>query len=243
MTWDKIALFVPTYGRTHNHLPTFIQSVKDCTEDPAKVHFSFLVNQNDQLSKDFINAYDFGPFSWEMIEEGLPRPHLAKYYNMLFALTKTRDESGTVVSMVGDDMVFRTKGWEKRMLDMINEYKGIGVFWANDDYIARENLCVNLFVTRQFINMTERPFMCELFPGEMIDVVWDQVGRLTKTLHFDPDCHIWHNHSGKNPDATSLRLDPARKEGHRLGKKLARSYGAEIAEILKAKGIMGTSIC
>ena len=214
MIWDKIALFLPTYGRTHNHLPAFISSCMEMTENPAKVHFSFLVNSNDQTTKEFINAYNFGAFSWEMIEESLPTPHLAKYYNMLYALTCTRDESGTVVSMVGDDMIFRTKGWEKTLLDTINQYKGIGVFWLNDDYIARERLCVNIFVTRQFVRMTERPFMCEAFAAEMIDVVWYEAGRLTKTLHFLPDVHLMHNHGGKLKDATHMRLEPHRKEAH-----------------------------
>ena len=243
MTYDKICLMLPTYGRSHNYLPVFIQSAVDTMSDSSRVHFAFLVNVNDSATKDFINAFDFKGCGWEMIEESLPTPHLARYFNMLYALTKTRDEAGTVVTMVGDDMEFKTKDWDYRILQLINNYDGVGIFWANDEYIAREKLCVNIFTTRKFVMATDRPFMCELFPGEMIDLVWYEVGRITKTLHFDPYTIIYHNHSGKKPDLTCKRLQPSRDEGWRIGKAKARQVAEEIAAILIRKGMTGTSIC
>jgi len=241
--YDKICLMLPTYGRSHNYLPTFIQTAIATVSDPKRIHFAFLVNVNDTDTKSFLTDFDFKGSEMEMVEESLLVPHLAKYFNMLYAMTKTRDEAGTVVTMVGDDMQFKTQNWDTRMLDLINTYDGIGIFWANDEYIAREKLCVNIFTTRKFVQATERPFMCELFPGEMIDLVWYEVGRLTKTLHFDPYTIIYHNHSGKKPDLTCKRLQPSRDEGWRIGKAKARQVAEEIAAILIRKGMTGTSIC
>lgn len=242
MIWNRIVLFCPTYGRSHNHLPAFIQSAMDTASEAKNICFSFLVNCNDKVTKDYLLNFHFNDVEWEMIEETLPKPHLAKYYNQLYGQTKFNNPE-TVVTMVGDDMIFRTKDWDRKLIDIINYYKGIGVFWCNDDYIAREKLCVNLFVTRMFIEMTESNFMCELFPAEMIDVVWTEVGRLTRTSHFLPDVHLFHNHGGKNPDCTYNRLQPLRREGHRIGKDKARLEGARIANLLLRKGIQGTSIC
>jgi len=233
----------PSYGRSHNHLPNFIQSAIDTASDPARVHFAFLVNSGDQQTKDFIQNFNFAGHQWEMIEEGLPAPHLAKYYNMLYAMTNTRDEAGTVVSMCGDDFIFRTKNWDKALLDSINHYEGIGCFYCNDDFIGREKLCVNLFLTRKFITLTEHPFMCELYPAEFIDFIWTEVGRFTKTLHFLADVHIFHDHGSKNPDSTYNRLQPFRKEGWRIGKAKAKEIAFEIAQVLLKKGIKGDSIC
>ena len=85
--------------------------------------------------------------------------------------------------------------------------------------------------------------MCEEFRAEMIDNVWMETGRITKTLHFLPDVHLFHNHGGKTPDETHKRVEPGRKEAWGIGKKRANAIGAEIGNLLLKKGVKGDSIC
>jgi hypothetical protein len=216
--------------------------------DPRHTCFTLCINENDKATRDYVSGYDFKGFENEVIIENLPKTNLAKYYNMIYDQTKTKTEPGTVVSQVGDDMVFRTKGWDERMLALINTYKGIGVFWCNDDFIAKERCPVNLFVTRQFIEATGKPFMCEEFPADMIDYIWGKIGKYTRTSHYLSDVHIFHNHSSNKPlgkrDLTHRRLMVLQEEAHRIGgKPRAKAVAHEITEILIKKGLVGTSIC
>jgi hypothetical protein len=205
------------------------------------------VNENDEETRKFLQGYDFKGHEWEIIYENLKKPNLGYFFNLIYDNTKTKEQAGTVVSMVGDDMEFRTDGWDRKILDLINHYNGIGVFFCNDDYIARERCCVNLFVTRAFIKLTMRPFMAD-FEAEMIDVVWTEVGKKTKTLHFLADVIIKHNHSTAKPkeqwDKTynRLRLEQE-KIHHDGGKAKAKKIGSVIADRLSGLGIIGDSIC
>lgn len=247
ITYNRICCMLPTFGRSATHLPQFLDSFIVMSSSPQAVCFCFCVNVNDEDTRNFLANYNWRGYEWEIIPEDLPKPNLAIYFNLMFNSTKTAKQPGTVVSMLGDDMVCRTRRWDQRILKLINAYNGVGVFWCNDDYIAKERCPVNLFVTRQFVDATEHPFMCVDFPGDMIDMVWGYVGHYTKTSHYDPDTHIFHNHNSHKPeaqwDSTFKRLVPSQREGHRLGKPYAREVAIKIANVLKLKGLTGNSIC
>lgn len=242
--YKKIILMCPTYRRSGTYLPRYIKTAISTISNPKSVDFMFCVNENDRLTEDAIRGFKYHGCAWSYVKENLPRPNLAKFFNLMYAHVL---DPGVVVTMMGDDMEFRTPSWDRRMLDLINACKGVGVFWANDDYIARERMCVNMFVTSDFVHATEHPFMCEAFEADMIDVLWYKVGKYTNSLHFDPDTHIFHNHNTSKPaaawDATFKRLAPGRAQGAQVGKGEAKRIAAEIAEILKKKGLVGDSVC
>lgn len=236
--YKKIILMCPTYGRSETYLPRYVDTALR-TRTGGLVELMFCVNKEDHGARKYLQT-----IPCKVVVEDLPRPNLAKFFNLMY--DEVRDP-GVVVTMMGDDMEFRTPGWDRRMLDLINAHKGIGVFWANDDYIARERMCVNMFVTSDFVHATERPFMCEAFEADMIDYLWYKVGKYTNSLHFDADTHIWHNHNTAKPsiawDATFKRLAPGRTQGAQVGKGEAKRIAAEIAETLKKKGLVGNSVC
>jgi hypothetical protein len=241
MIYNKICLMLPTYGRCKTYLPKFLDSAE---KTATSICFSLCVNKKDLATINYLDERVW-KFDYEVIFEETEKPHLAKYFNLLYGKSKWKKDGSTVVSMVGDDMEFLTPNWDKKMLDLINKYNGVGVFWGDDDFIARERLCVNMFVTRYFVDATEHPFMCELFAAEMIDYLWYKVGKYTRTLHFDPNIIIKHNHMYKqeNKDETFKRLEPMRKVAWDGGKIKAKDVAAKIAGILKAKGMVGNSIC
>jgi hypothetical protein len=245
ITYNKICLMTPTYGRSTTYLPTFIDSALKTWDSQKPISFAFCVNIRDQATREYLRSVDFKGCEWWIADECLPKPNLGAFFNTLYGSLKSRNEPATIATMLGDDMEFRTHGWNIHMLDLINQYQGIGPFWCDDDFIARERCPVNLFVSQQFVDATERPFMCEQFQGDMIDWIWAKVGKYTRTSHFHPEVHIFHNHDGskEHPDATSKRLLPSKQQGHAVGKGRARQIAADIAEILKRKGLVGDSIC
>ena len=214
MKYNRICIMLPTYHRHDTLLPIFIDSAMK-TALISQVCFCFCVNAKDQKTIDFINQRFSGTlWKYEIITESSIQPNLAYYFNLMYDVSTFSDED-TLVSMFGDDMEFITDGWDTKLLELVNEHDGIGTFWCNDNYIARENLCVNGVWSRKFVEATGRPFMCELFPADMIDVVWYKVSEKTKTLHYLPDVIIQHNHNTKRQridfDATFERLTPLQR--------------------------------
>jgi hypothetical protein len=245
--YDRVCLMLPTYGRSQTLLPKFVDSAIKTASSQKTVCFAFCANKRDTATLEYLRTKDFQGHDHEVVVEDLPRPDLSVYFNMLYDQTKTRSEPGTLVSMVGDDMVFETHGWDATLLGQANHYEGVGVFYFNDAYIARERCAVNMFVTRKMVEATEQPFMAP-FAADMIDVVWTEVGRATKTLHFYPDIVLRHNHNTKlavqSWDDTYRRLKGVQDEVRAArGKKQARNAGLQIAQTLIAKGYVGDSIC
>jgi hypothetical protein len=244
MNYDRICLMLPTYKRSKTYLPQFIDSAI-AMSNPRKICFAFCVNENDQETRNYLLHKDFNGIDIVLVSENLSKPSLAKYFNMLYEAVMKFGEN-CVVSMLGDDMVFKTNGWDQRILDLINMYEGVGVFWCNDDYIAHERCPVNLFVTQKMVKATGKPFMCEEFGADYIDYLWGKVGKYTATSHYLPDVIIWHNHSTNKPpeqrDPTFQRLSKVQDEAKQLGKKRCKEIAAEIAETLRSKGFVGDSI-
>lgn len=227
--YNKICIMVPTFKRVE-WLTRLIDSVRNTASDLNNVCFCFCVNKKDPKSLDAVNGFIVDKIS---IIETTVQPNLSKYFNMMYDEVKRNYGPDCVVSMIGDDMVFETKNWDTRILEEINKNNGIGVFWADDGYIAHDKLCVNLFVTQKFVDATNKPFMCECFKADMIDVVWYEVGRLTGTLHYIKDVVIKHLHStgtGEMPDYTFQRLVPLQKQANsELNHRRARVHANIIA--------------
>ncbi len=245
MIYNKILAMTPTFNRSTTYLPAFVNSAIEMS-DPTLTEFCFRVHREDEATRKYLEGFNFKEFKCEiLVEEPLSTINLAKFFNQMYDKTRTRNERETVVSLLGDDMVFKTKGWDRQILDLINAYKGIGVFWVNDDFIARERCPVNMFVTRDFVEATEHPFMCEEFPADFIDYIWGKVGKYTHTQHFLPDVHIQHNHNSRKPkeqwDDTFQKMKVAQEAAWKIGKVRAKQIAHEIADILIKKGMTGDS--
>jgi hypothetical protein len=246
MVWDKICIMLPTYGRSDTLLPKFLSSCIQTAGNLKNIRFAFCVNGNDTETIRYIKTHNiYGTGVCKIVLENLPTPNLAKYFNMLYEASASFG-SDCLVSQLGDDMVFNTPGWDIKLLEAVNNYDGIGIFWMNDDYIAHERCAVNLFLTRKMVEATEKPFMCEEFAADFIDYIWTRIGKLTRTSHYFPDIIIKHNHNTSKPkekwDATFQRLAVIQNEAKKLGKTRANEIANEISAILIKKGFTGNSI-
>lgn len=239
---DRICLMVPTYGRSKTTLPLFIDSAIDKVSNVKKICFCFCVNKKDTETQEYLNSRDWPHgCEWEMIIENNIQPNLALFFNKMYDETKFNGQN-IAVSMLGDDMVFETHDYDLSIMKEINAYNGYGVFWCDDDYIAHETMCVNLFVTRRMVDATRRPFMCDLFHADMIDAVWYLIGTLTHTAHYNREVIIKHNHNTAKPpdewDATFMRLRPLQQMANQYdNQKKGRVYAQTIARRLVLQGI------
>lgn len=216
MIYKDICIMLPTYKRVKNgRLIKCIESIYNTVSDHKRAKLCLCVNENDSETIDYVeNILPNYPIDFDVVYEKTTQPNLAYYFNKMYDETVFNDEH-TLVSMVGDDMVFKTEGWDIAILKEVNAHDGVGFVWANDDYIARERCPVNLFTTRKTVQATEKPFMCPLFRAEMIDVVWGNIGIIAGCGHFLADVIIKHEHCSGLPanlwDENFGRLSPLRQ--------------------------------
>jgi len=216
MKWNKICIMLPTYGRSDMMLPRFINSVIDNADSREQFAICCLVNHKDAATlkylKDRLKGYDH-----QIMFENLPSPSLSHYFNTLY-YSSTYTAPNIVASMVGDDMEITTKGWDTRILAAVNKYEGMGVFYCAGDDRFNAGLCVNVFLTRQWVEITGQKFMAEKFHGNGIDMVHQLSADATGFGRYLTDVIILHHQWSRKHighDETSKRLDPMRKKAIR----------------------------
>lgn len=230
---------VPTYKRI-SKVKQFIDSAFETADDISRLRFSFCVNIKDNDTVTYLQDRQWPTIDqYEIILENTRQPNLALYFNKMYNETKFTD---AIVSELGDDMIFKSKGWDTRVLEVINTTEGNGIVYFNDDYVAKEKCCVNMFVTRELIQRTGKLFMCEFFHADMIDMVWTMVGAMTGLLRYQDDMIIQHNHSTKLSsdkwDETFQRLSPVQKAANAPeNQKLAVAYASLCAKNIIDSGV------
>lgn len=236
--YKRICLMIPTYQRPER-LETILNSVYDTVSDINSLCISLCVNKSDEITRQFIKDYNWPNTNYEVIDEETKQPNLSYYFNLMYNQTRFKD---CVVSEIGDDMIFKTNGWDEKILKAINDTNGLGIVYCNDDYIAHDKCCVNLFVTRKLVGLTKKPFMCEFFHADMIDMVWTMVGAMAGLLYYLEDVIIFHNHSSITSkdqwDYTFQRLAPVQRVANsEANRKLAIAYSTIVARNLIENGV------
>jgi len=235
--YNRINIMVPTYRRILNgRLVKMLSSAMVTAADPKQVCFTFLINNDDEESSLFFKSQEIitPDFLHQVVVTDIAPPSLSKFYNVLYQKT-TFSELGTLVSMVGDDMVFKTKGWDTAILAKANEMDGVCGIYCDDEYVQHEKLCVNLFTTRKLVEATGKPFMCELYPVDFIDVVWMKFLQRIKRDCYLGDVKIKHEHGLRS--ANFFRLQKNAGES-RKNIPLMEAYVEGMAKSVIEKGLV-----
>jgi hypothetical protein len=226
---------LPTYKRVLNmRLPVHIQSAIECVSDLNNIAYTFLVNDYDDETINYLHGLE-GSFEFQVLYTNLKFPNLSNFYNQLYSETKFNDP-GIIVSMIGDDMIWKTKNFDLIILEKINECDGKGIVWCNDDYIGKDKCCINLFTTRKIVEASNHPFMCEMFTADYIDVIWYKIAKAMKIDYYLSDVILRHEHNRRLPkeqwDVTRNRLVEQIKISRGNESKID-AYVNEIVEELK----------
>lgn len=194
MLYKKINLMLPTYKRHNTKLPEFINSAQEKAASLDNICFTFCVNEKDKETVEAIKG--LCKAEYHICIEKTTEVNLAKYFNQMYEEVNLGED--VVVTMLGDDMVFITEGYDEKILEEINNYGGIGIFYADDCIRFRGDLCTNLFVTRKFVDaQLPEKFMAEEFPIDMIDIIWQEVGEKLNRCFYLNHIKILHKHATK----------------------------------------------
>lgn len=203
----KIAILVPSRERMNKRL-TLLFSILTTVKDINNVNVYYGVDEDDPTLETIEKISKAVPCVKVIrIKNDGKFLGLGKLWNIL-----TDETTEEVISMIGDDMVFKTPNWDE---EVIKEFQDIPedkikAIHCNDD-CHKAKLAVNLFCHRKYAEVMGQ-FMREEFKINWVDQWLHQVFSAFGRLKYRDDIMIEHRHwvLGKsNHDSTAVRMAQA----------------------------------
>jgi hypothetical protein len=200
----KISILVPTRERMNNRL-TLLFSILTTVSDINNINVYYGVDKDDPTLETIKKVASAIPCLKVIeIENNGQFLGLGKLWNIL-----VKNSTEEIISMIGDDMVFKTKDWDLKIIEeFINgPCDNIKAVHCNDDCHGAK-LAVNLFCHRKYADVMGG-FMREEFKINWVDQWLHQVFSAFDRLRYRGDIMIEHRHwvLGKNvKDNTAVRM-------------------------------------
>ena len=231
----KIGILVPSRARL-NLILTLISSIITTVDNINNVVLYFGIDDDDQTRETALKIANAIPFVKVIpIHNDGKFIGINKIWNIL-----AENCSEEIFGYIGDDMIFRTNGWDTKILAEFNETN-----LPNDklklvhcwDGFQGEKLTVNAFVHRKYYEIMG--YFCR--PEFLINYSDSWMMQSFKTFNrikYLPDVYIEHNHwiFGRRPkDSTANRMlaDNHDKLSDDLWAKLAPQRKEEILKLSK----------
>lgn len=138
----RLSLLVPTRSRG-SRLTKFIQSVADNAEIPKAVEIVLLIDDDDQEMKGFELDVPV-----KIVKVIAPAGLTMGEMNRRCFLAS----SGAWVMLSNDDVIIRTKGWDRKILDHAECSDGFDLIHVNDG-LFHSQLCTFPCVSRKFVEI------------------------------------------------------------------------------------------
>ena len=218
----KIALLVPSRERIAKK-KELINSVLSTVLDINNVKIYFGIDLDDPTRDEAMrlrNCYSFVEIV--DIDNNGKFLGVGKLWNLC-----AKEAKEEILAMIGDDMVFRTKGWDDIILREFGDYlcpkDNIKMVYCNDGMHGSE-ISVNLFIHRRYMELNGY-LMREEFMVDFIDTWIQQVLSSLGRVKYRGDILIEHKHwsfrkSFKDSVANNLRGNGYPQESQVLWAKL-----------------------
>jgi hypothetical protein len=121
-----------------------------------------------------------------------------------------RASTEEIIAMIGDDMIFRTPGWDTEIIRQFEQgpKDNMILVWCNDAH--RGEACpVNAFVHRKYMELNNGIFLREEFIANWVDTWLLQIFKALHRTVYLPNYVIEHNHwvfGGRQIDGPGQRL-------------------------------------
>ena len=182
----KMALLVPSRERMDGKRD-LVASIEATVDNINNVNLYFGIDDNDPTKEEAFQLAKDHPFVKiiEIHNDGT-FPGLGKLWNI--CLKASNEE---IIAMIGDDMIFVTKGWDTKILSEFDSQScpkdNVKMVYCYDGRHGRR-MAVNAFIHRRYTEITGY-FMREEFKVDFIDIWLQQVfirfGSLN-SVHFRP---------------------------------------------------------
>lgn len=187
----KIALLLPTRERLNNKISFMMSALARCS-NPDNYNLYMGIDQDDPtLERCQKMAKVIKNLKIVIIP---PNPigefRLGYFWNFL-----AKNSTEEIISMVGDDMVFSTDGWDEKILEEFSQEKCPDKFKLVCGYDGHRNdqFAAWLFIHRYYMEKTGY-FMREEFSRNWIDQWLDSMYASFGRKVYRKDITITHNH-------------------------------------------------
>lgn len=186
--YKKIAILVPTRDAR--------PSVRDLVESwkATTSGFSDLILGIDM---DQVKDYNVGKIKEEgVLVNILPRMNLCPKLNVMSKVDKR-----SIIGFVGDDVVFRSKGWEEEVISWMEENHSI---CYGNDLLQGEDLPNNVFIDKSIIDILGA-MVSPKVQHYYCDNFWKDLGLRIENIKYFPDMIFEHRHwSNEKSDKDDL---------------------------------------
>ena len=185
----NISLLCPTRKR-----PSFMKelwkSVCDTSDNINNIELIFYIDSDDI---DSIDTYKTLGKNIKAVVDERGEGNLSIMWNRCYEIS-----SGDIVMHCGDDIRFRTKGWDTKVLNKFKEYKDKIVLVYGDDGIRKDDLATHSFLHKNWVN-TVGYFLPPYFSSDMNDYwLTDCAKGLDRLVKIDIITEHLHPAAGKH---------------------------------------------
>lgn len=177
-----------------------------------------MVHEDDKETIKYLRNKNFT--QTHAVLDNYKKPVFSKMFNKLYAETPFTD-AGTIVGFFEDDFICETPGWDKIIIDKMNEIQGFGVIYCKDG-IQNGKIAVNNFISRETINIIGT-YQWDTEPQQWVDVVWTEIGKAIG-LYYLEDVLITHKHFSKNDKIKDMATQRIAFEIRHAQKDKAKEY-------------------
>jgi hypothetical protein len=236
----KIGLLIPSRERIDSKR-ALVKSVLETVKDINNVVLYFGIDDDDPTKNDALKIAQEYPFVRIIeIHNNGKFLGLGRLWNI--CLKASTEE---IIAMIGDDMEFRTKSWDTKIID---EFKApncpqdnVKMVYCYDGRHGHR-VAVNAFIHRHYTEITGY-FMREEFMVDFIDLWLHQIFSSLGRLKYRDDIHIEHKHwsfKKMSKDRTAINLRS--NDYPEISKQLWKStVGERIKEVNKIGKIIGVN--
>ena len=193
---SKIAIVFPTRNRPEK-LTRFVESARKMAEDPSNLHFYLYVDSDDRLTIPSITTLaDKYPAQISCLVG--PRIMHSQTANMLIPYVKE-----DIFYLGADDLIIRTKGWDKVIIKYFEEHEDKVVMAYGDDLFQKE-LATHPIIHRKWVEAVgylTPPYFESDFADTWLNDLAQKLGRKQK-LKFTNE-HM-HHFAGKSEVDSTL---------------------------------------
>lgn len=236
---SKIALLVPSRERIDKK-KELIKSIINTVDNINNVKLYFGIDLDDPTRSEVFKLKEENSFIEIVdIDNGGKFLNLGVLWNICARASKEE-----IISMIGDDMVFMSKGWDTKIIEEFiypkcpfDNFKMVYCY----DGRHGERIAVNAFVHRIYMDITGY-FMREEFPVDKIDIWLQQIFKAFNRLTYRGDIHIEHKHwsfrkSLKDSVVARMRANDAERVSTELWVKTLPDRINEAEKISEKLGI------
>lgn len=180
--YNMISILLPSRGRPQN-LHRLAESVKATATNPDDIEIIVFIDHDD------VSYHEHQPYPSNIWLYRTFRTVLSEYWNLAY-----KEAKGDILMHCGDDIVFKTDGWDDKVKEAFDQYPdNIVLVHGDDGDPTHKNFGTHSFVHRDWVETLGYfvpPYFSSDYNDTWLNELADGIGRkhrvdiLTEHMHF-----------------------------------------------------------